>query len=97
MATLNATHPHAHQALTNGEFAVQRSSQPFVRVPVDQSIEQTVNRDSKTSGGIIGFSTKLAAMQRWIQTAHERAGLTTACRQLAGVADDGSSEVPHKK
>ena len=90
MMNLPDTHPEAHGHLTPGEFAVQRSSGSFNQVPVDQTIEQTINRDSKCPGGIIGFSLNKATVQRWTVTAHERADITKACRELAGLADETS-------
>jgi hypothetical protein len=81
-----------------GEFAVQQSSQnPFSQLPVDHTIEQTVNRDSKTLGGIVGFNLNKAATQRWIITAHERAAITMRCRELAGMESTGTSHKESSK
>lgn len=88
MAALPITHPSAERAFSSGEFSVQRVRQPFSQVAVDMAIEQTVNRDTKTSGGIIGISTNTAASQRWLLTAHDRAAITSSCRDLAGVVRD---------
>ena len=94
MSTLSSTHPHAHQALTQGEFGAQRSGVPFAQVPIDQTIEQTINRHCKTSGGIVGFSTKPSATQRWLLAAHDRAEATSSCHRLAGIGDD--RQIIHK-
>ena len=95
MHQLHITHPEVNTQMQLGEFAVQRTSQkPFSQLPVDQTIEQTVNRDSKTPGGIVGFSLNKAATQRWIITAHERAAMTNSCRELAGIT---SSDTSHKE
>ena len=51
----------------DGQFAVQRSA--IAQVPVDHTIEQTMNRDSKTKGGIVGISVNGGAVQRWNLTA----------------------------
>lgn len=46
-----------YNVLASGEFCAQKNScLPFSQIVVDQAIEQTVNRDAKTKGGIIGFS-----------------------------------------
>ena len=46
-----------HTALCEGEFAVQMSSEnTFGRNKADKTIENTINRECKTSGGYIGFS-----------------------------------------
>ena len=58
MVRLPQTHPAAYEQLMKGEFCVQRSqSSSFAQVAVDHCIEQTMNRDSKTKGGIVGIST----------------------------------------
>lgn len=83
MLRLDETHPEAHSMLVGGDFGVQRSSsQGFTQVPVDQTIEQTLNRSTKTKGGIIGFSLKKGAVQRWIVTAHSRAAFVDKCRLM---------------
>lgn len=76
--------PEAHSLLQGGEFAVQHGTNAFAQVPVDMAIEQTVNKDTKISGGIIGKSLKPRAVKRWMLTAHDRAATTAACEVLAG-------------
>ena len=93
MENLKKSHPAAYSELKRGSFAVQRSDNAFAQVAVDNAIEQTINRDSKTHGGIIGFSLRPSAVQRWIVTAHVRAAIAQVCRQLTGL--DGS--FPHHR
>ena len=45
-----------------GNFSVWRVPEKFNLLPFDQFIKQTVNRDEKAPGGIIGFSTTKAAV-----------------------------------
>ena len=52
------------------------------RLPVDQTIEQTLNRSTKTKGGIVGFSLRKSAVQRWLLTAHSRAAFVDKCRMM---------------
>lgn len=86
MQSLEKKHPNVLSAFQAGEFVVQRTNNSsFSRVPVDQTIEQTVNRDTKTKGGIIGFSVSNGSVQRWLLTFHERAAITQACREMAGI------------
>ena len=59
-------------------------------VPVDQTIEQTMNRDSKTKVGIVGISFNRGAVQRWILTAHDRAKVLQTCREMADMYDAAS-------
>ena len=60
---LKDRHPAAHEAFQAGDFVVQRSGNAFSQVAVDQTIEQTINRDTKSKGGIIGFSLNKGAVQ----------------------------------
>jgi len=69
--------------LTNGDFGEQRtSSHGFSQVSVDQTIEQTINRSTKTKGGIVGFSLNKNAVHRWLLTAHSRAAFVDSCRVM---------------
>ena len=89
---LASTNPDANALLESGEFAVQRSTNAFAQVPVDQSIEQTVNKDTKIMGGIVGKSLKPRTVKRWMTTAHDRAQTTAVCGTLAGVSVSSAPE-----
>ena len=66
-------------------FAVQRqSNHGFSAVACDQTIEQTANRDSKTKGGLIGFSMNRSTVHRWLLSQSERASITSKCKDMAG-------------
>lgn len=97
MMQLPETHPEAHFMLSNGDFGVQRTtSHGFSQVPVDQTIEQTVNRSTKTKGGIVGFSLNKNAVQRWILTAHSRAAFVDSCRMMTKNSKQSSKRL-HKE
>ena len=86
MMSLNERHPTAHEAFQAGEFVAQRSTvSSFSQVAIEQTIGQTINRDTKSKDGIIGFSLNIGAVQRWLLTSHERAAITQACRDMAGL------------
>ena len=55
----------------------------------------TLNRNTKSRGGIIGFSLKQGPVQRWLMTAHERAAVVDICRQMAGLTS--SNKPSHKE
>ena len=85
MNNLATTNPFVHQELMKGDFAVQRQDvHGFSRVACDMTIEQTANRDSKTRGGMKGFTTSKRASNRWIVAHHERAAITRQCEEMAG-------------
>jgi len=59
MTRLEEEHPDIYHHMMEGGFSVQQSSSnPFGRVRVDQTLEETVNKDTKTAGGTKGFSLK---------------------------------------
>lgn len=57
----------------------------FSSTACDQIMEQTFNRDSKTKGGITGFSLNKNAVKRWILSQSQRGSITHQCRTLAGL------------
>ena len=61
----------------------------FAQVPVDQMIEQTMNRESNTKAGI---SLNRGAVQRWILTAHDRAKTLQTSREMTSIYDSESKQ-----
>ena len=47
-------------------------------------MEQTLNRDCKTSGGLTGITLNSNAVQKWILSQSERAVITRQCEKKAG-------------
>ena len=92
MIQLKNKHPVVDSKMQSDAFAVQRcEGHAFSQIPVDQTIKQTVNTDTKTPRGIVGFSENKVATQRWLLTAHHRAGFTQCCRQMAGMTREEDS------
>ena len=87
MAQLEKTHPVVHSQFEEENHAVNRPTQPFAKVWTDMALEQSVNLDSKSKGGIIGISKNPDALQRWFLTSHERSAITTAVKQMCGIND----------
>ena len=80
MPRLQETSPVLHDHFLNGGFSVQlRNEHPFAIIAVDQTTEETYNKDTQTAGGTRGFNLKPGAMSRYYLTAQHRAG---ALRQL---------------
>ena len=60
------------------------------------ALEQTINLNSKTRGGIIGITQKESALERWFLTSHERASITSATKGLCYL-DDTDKVGTHKE
>ncbi|KAG8171040.1 hypothetical protein JTE90_022908 [Oedothorax gibbosus] len=85
MLNLPKTHPLVYSELSSGNFVAQRQNNyGFCGVAMDQVIEQTANRDSKTKGGLKGFSRNPAAVHRWMLSHHLRAHICLSCEKLSG-------------
>ena len=83
MTNLAASRPEIYQAFRDGNFSVQLTeSNPFGRIPVDQTTEVTVNRDTQTVGGTTKFDLKPGAVSKYYLTAEHRSAFLTKLRNL---------------
>ncbi|KAL8594843.1 hypothetical protein ACOMHN_016084 [Nucella lapillus] len=75
--------PEIYKAFKDGNFSVQfTESNPFGRIPVDQTTEVTVNRDTQTVGGTTKFSLKPGAVSKYYLTAEYRSAFLTKLRNM---------------
>lgn len=71
MENLKVKVPYMFKYLSEGNFVVKKTSEKFFNcVASDMALEQSINKDCKSSAGIIGFSQKPTALHRWITTRH---------------------------
>jgi hypothetical protein len=83
MKALEYTHPESYDHMISGGFVVRRSqNHAFNCVSTDQALEQTVNREGKSKGGVIGYTMKKGALARWLITRHVSAEYTEAFKSL---------------
>ena len=72
-----------YNEIVRGNRTIRRStSQPFNKVWTDMALEQSINLDSKTNGGIIGIKQRPSVLQKWFLTAYERTATTTATKSV---------------
>ncbi len=84
MTNLPEKKPDVYEAFKAGQFSVQLSSNnPFGRIPVDQTTEVTINKDTQTPGGTARFSLKAGAIKRYYMTAEHRSAFLGQIRQIA--------------
>lgn len=96
MLNLPDTAQEVYNQFCQGAFTVNRSGKPFAGVPTDQVLEQTLNRDSKTSGGLVGISNNEEARNKWFLTSHIRAHLLSVQKELCSIKSANPS-VDHKE
>eukprot|EP00794_Sanderia_malayensis_P001845 gene1845-2078_t len=66
MISINETHPDALPGIKANWTCQRQGRYGFSSIACDQVMEQTFNRDSKTKGGLTGFTLNKSAVQRWI-------------------------------
>ena len=83
MRQLETQQPDAYRQMQSGSFVVRRSPKhQFNCVPTDQALEQTVNREAKSQGGVIGFTLRKGALLRWLLTRHVTGSYSEALKML---------------
>ena len=95
MQKLELTHPEVYKEFAEGNHSISRSGQPFSQVSTDMALEQSINADSKSSGGVLGISQSPSALERWFLTIHERASITSAFKAMFGFQD--GEQTSHKE
>ena len=65
MQLLSETAPEVFQKFTSGNFPVKGSDNIFNQVWTDLKLEQSLNRHSKTTGGLIGMTQNQEATDKW--------------------------------
>ena len=58
------------QHMSEGSFVVKRSERTFNCVPTDQALEQSINGEAKSQGGVIGYTLRKGPLVRWLLTRH---------------------------
>ena len=95
MTNLPEKSPSAYEAFKTGRFSVQPSNNnTFGRIPVDQAIEVTVNKDTQTPGGTSRFSLKAGAVGRYYLTAEH---CSAFLGQLREMVQGNKSQLSHSK
>ena len=82
MRGLERSHLQMFQHMQNGGFVVKRSNRVFNCVPTDQALEQSINKDAKSKGGVIGFTLRKGALLRWLLTRHISSCYSDRLREL---------------
>lgn len=88
LENLADAHPVATWLMKRNGFSDACSDVPKCRNPFDITIEQTINKQAKYQGGIVGFSRYYAASYRWCTTRHDRAKYAAAKFDVAELTND---------
>ena len=93
MSNLGIDHPGVYAHFMQGGFSVQLGGiNPFGKIPVDQTIEETINKDTQTPGGTKDFCLKHDAVQKYYTNAEYRSIFLRQLREMVGL---GGSKLNH--
>ncbi len=85
MRRLQKESPDVYAEFTKGNFVVKRSPGLFKAIPIDQSLEQTINKSKKSTGGIIGTTKRKNYVAQWELIYHEMLAVSQLHREVTGV------------
>ena len=75
---LKIIHPEVHKKFKNGCFSLKRTKKPFSRLPVDLTLEQTINADAASQKkGISAITNSTSARQRWAESHYIRISIVS--------------------
>ena len=88
MSRLATDHPDVYAYFMQGGFSVQVGAyNTFGRIPVDQAMEETANKDTQTPGGTKGFSLKVETVARYYLTSEYRSKYLSQLRRMINSTD----------
>ena len=83
---------NVYNEFINVNHPIKRAAGTFNQVWTDLALEQSVNRDSKAKGGIVGFTQQKDTVNRWLLTAHKRSKIISSVKTMCETNDCVSAE-----
>ena len=94
LMNITITHPGLKEMLLAGLFSIRRTDNQFSRVPVDLTLEQTINADAASRmTGYTDSTNNYSARLRWSATKGARAALIGVMLEIAGMNTTGDDQV----
>ncbi|GFV26314.1 hypothetical protein TNCV_4029571 [Trichonephila clavipes] len=83
---VDETHPGLKNDFMNGCFGIKRTDKPFSSIPIDVTLETTINAEAaRCLSGIAHFTNSLAARQRWTKSHSIRAIVISYVLDVCGL------------
>ena len=71
LRNLKETLPEVYDEYSSGFFSLKRTTKPFSGIPVDLTLEQTVNCDAALrTYGVVSLTNSIFGRQRWAKSHH---------------------------
>ena len=88
LLNIDNTHPGLREILEQGAFSVRRTDHNFNRLPVDFTLEQTINADGASrQTGVSSMTNNYNARLCWMLTKAARASFIDKVNDLAAISD----------
>lgn len=80
------THPGLRTEMAKGSFGIRRTIKPFSRIPVDLTLEQTINSDdARRLTGIVKLTNSISVRQHWAKNHGARTRIISHVLTRAGL------------
>uniref|UniRef100_A0A6P7FYQ7 Uncharacterized protein LOC114335591 n=1 Tax=Diabrotica virgifera virgifera TaxID=50390 RepID=A0A6P7FYQ7_DIAVI len=85
---INETHPGLREEIAKGSFGIRRTNKTFSRIPVDLTLEQTINGEAaRRLTGIVNLTSSISARQRWARNHGVRTRIISHVLNRAGLSN----------
>ena len=86
LLNVHETHPELAEEFEKGMFGVRRTSNNFARIPIDLTLEQTINADAaRRVTRVTHFNNSIAARQRWAKSSPLRTTIISHIYNVTGL------------
>ncbi|XP_049307362.1 uncharacterized protein LOC125777151 [Bactrocera dorsalis] len=86
---ISDTHPGLREEIAKGSFGIRRTQKPFSRIPVDLTLEQTINGEAaRRLTGIVNLTNSISARQRWARNHGARTKIISHVLKRAGMSNN---------
>jgi hypothetical protein len=87
LLNIDNTHPGLKMVLQDGNLGIKRTNKPFSGTPIDQTLEQTANKDAASRlTGISCFTQNIGARKRWNINKSMRTSVVKELNELVGIS-----------
>ena len=94
MTSLPKEHPQVHALMEAGGFSVHMSTDnAFAWIPVDLTVEETINKATQTAEETRGFSLNPGALQQYYMTAEFRAMFLQEMCDMVGYTQSNNGHI----
>ena len=93
---LKESHPEVYKSFSKGFFGIKQTNKKFSRLPVDLTLEQTINTDAATQKvGITNLTNSISARQKWAECHYIRTEIISNLKDDLNLSskDDISKEL----